>query len=125
MQRVQRPKPPGERVASTEELVEDRRRCLAARPRRLAAAPVENAGNLCAMLRAFAGWRECSACGDRVLFCDENLKTDTRFLCGRCEARREAMGARCKPSLPARAALLLRGLFSTANDNGKAVPNAA
>jgi hypothetical protein len=108
-----RSKRPRERVATPAELAEDRRRCLAAKAK---AAPAQE-GNLCACLVTFAAWRTCNGCGARVLFVNEQARTTGKFACGRCDERREAMGEKCKPSLPARAALHLWGSFST-NDNG-------
>ena len=86
------------------------------------------AGNLAAVLVLFARWRPCCACGLRILFVNGQATTEGDFLCGRCEKRREALAAQLRPvqpanlppdpSLPARVALHLRALFSTANDNG-------
>lgn len=80
-----------ERTAPPEELVEDRRRCLAAKEPPTAPAPTDE-GNLCSVLRLFAAWRPCSSCGARVLFVDEQVRTDSAFLCGRCESRRKTLG---------------------------------
>jgi len=133
MRTVPRPKrtAPRERTANTAELDEDRRRCLAAKAKPPTPAPIE--GNLCATLAIFAAWRICSACGALVLFVDELVRTDSKFTCGACDERREALGmqALAEPhleneprdprySLAVRAALHLHVLFSTANDNGEA-----
>ena len=108
-----------ERTATPDELAEDRRRCLAAKAKTPTAPKpaAENEGNLCACLATFAAWRACDACGALVLFVNELARTTGKVVCGRCERRRKALGEQCKPSLPMRAALHLRGLFSTANDN--------
>jgi hypothetical protein len=120
-----------ERTATAAELAEDRRRCLAAKANQPTRAPIE--GNLCACLVTFAAWRPCNGCGARVLFVNEQARTTGKFTCGRCDERREAltMQARAYPHLEneprdplyllaMRAALHLRALFSTANDNGEA-----
>jgi hypothetical protein len=99
---------PRERTATLAELAEDRRRCLAAKAKQ---APVQE-GNLCACLVTFAAWRICNGCGARLLFVNEQARTTGKFVCGRCDERREAMGEKCKPSLPFRAALHLRALLS-------------
>lgn len=88
----------------------------------------EPTANLARTLIYLAAWRPCSACGARVLYVDSAARTDTTFVCGRCEARREALAKQCRPprrrpSLPIRVALHLRELFATANDNrGEARP---
>jgi hypothetical protein len=95
---------------------------------RTATAPAaENAGNLCAVLHLFAAWRTCEGCGLRVLFVNEQARSDGPFICGLCERRREALGRKCRApapeglaSLPVRVALHLRALFATGNDNGVA-----
>ena len=74
--------------------------------------------NLCRTLVFLAAWKSCRSCSARVLYVDEQARTDSEFICGRCDERREAMGKRLsRPSLPLRMALHLRSLFSTANDN--------
>ena len=55
-------------------------------------------GDLTAVLILFAAWRPCTSCGDRVLFVDEEAKTDSPFLCGGCEEHREALGRECRPA---------------------------
>lgn len=64
----------------------------------------DNEGNLVDVLRLFAAWRPCSACGLRVLFVDEQARTDSAFLCGRCERRREDFGRQCRGTFPTRPA---------------------
>jgi hypothetical protein len=49
--------------------------------------PSENKGNMVKTLAFFAAWRSCNSCGTRVLYVDENLRTDTPFVCGHCEKR--------------------------------------
>ena len=44
-------------------------------------------GDLVKVLVAFAAWRPCDACGVLALCVDENLRTDTRRICPRCEER--------------------------------------
>jgi hypothetical protein len=77
--------------------------------------------NICRTLVFLAAWKSCASCGARVLYVDECARTNSDFICGRCDKRREAMGAQARridwPSLPRRAAMRLRSLFSTANDN--------
>jgi len=64
--------------------------------------------NLCRTLVYLAAWKPCASCGSRVLYVDEQARTDSEFLCGPCRDRREAMGKRlARPSLPARAAMHL------------------
>lgn len=78
------------------------------------------AGNLARTLIFLVAWRQCSACGARVLYVDEHARTLSAFHCGRCESRRERLTAQCRPrrpSLPMRAAMHLWGLFATSNDN--------
>jgi hypothetical protein len=36
-----------------------------------------------------AAWRPCNSCEDLVLYVDENARTDTRFICGKCMERAE------------------------------------
>jgi hypothetical protein len=92
--------------------------------------------NLCRTLVFLAERKVCKACGARVLFVDENARTDTNFICGRCDQRREAMGEQAKRAratsrnrrqlpLPSLVRLHLWGLFSTVNDNGKVVVHAS
>ena len=107
-----------ERTATAAELAEDRRRCLAAKTKPPAPSPIE--GNLCACLVTFARWRECCVCGSETLFVDGRCRTDDAFECGLCQGIREDLAKRLRPSLPMRAALHLRALFTTANDNGEA-----
>ena len=105
-----------------------------------------NEGNLVRTLVYLAAWRPCASCGTTVLHVDENARTDTDFICGNCVQRRATLArmfsqirpcrvcgqlsARLidglcyshhaqlvRPSLPERAALHLKALFSTANDN--------
>jgi tRNA A37 N6-isopentenylltransferase MiaA len=104
-----------ERTATPEELEEDRRRCLATRTK-TTPAPIE--GNLCAVLVTFAAWRPCCVCGSLTLYVNENARTDSDFECGLCKEIRESLAKRLRPSLPMLAALHMRALFSTANDNG-------
>lgn len=64
----------------------------------------DNEGNLVDVLRLFAAWRPCSACGFRVLFVDEQARTDSDFVCGGCERRQEALGRDCRATFPPRPA---------------------
>jgi hypothetical protein len=74
--------------------------------------------NLCRTLVYLADWKPCGSCGSRVLYVDEQARTDSEFICGACREHREALGKRLtRPSLPRRAALHLRSLFTTGNDN--------
>ena len=113
-----------ERTATPEELAEDRRRCLAAR----AKPRPKLEGDLCRALVFLADWKHCEACGASMLFVDENARTDTKFICGRCDERRENLGEQAKLAraasrprrpLPSRMGLHLWDLFSMANDNRK------
>ena len=84
--------------------------------------PATDEGNLCAVLRLFAAWRTCGACGLRVLFVDERAQHEGTFYCGRCLARTEALAESCRPkvrppTIMERAVLHLHGLLATANDN--------
>jgi hypothetical protein len=98
-------------VATPAELADERQRWL----RATAPKPIE--GNLVKTLKTFADWRTCDTCGDRALYVDENLRTDTRFTYGRCQARQEELGRSLRPSLPTRALPHLRSLFLAMNDN--------
>lgn len=104
-----------ERTATPAELEEDRRRCLAARMKPPTPAPIE--GNLCAVLVRFAAWRLCCVCGSPTLYVNENTRTDSDFECGLCKGNRESLAKRLRQSLPTRAALHVRALFSTAIGN--------
>ena len=108
-----------ERTVSPEELEEDRRRCLAARTKPPAAA---QEGNLCACLVTFAAWRKCCVCSRPVLYVDARCRTAGDVECPTCQGIREDLARRLRPPMPTRAALHLRALFTTANDNG-AVPS--
>jgi hypothetical protein len=100
--------------ATPEELEDERRRWeRATRP-----APIE--GNLCACLVMLARWCPCCVCGSLTLYANERARTDGDFECGVCVEIRETLAKRLRPSLPLRAALHLRTLFSTANDNHEA-----
>ena len=47
-------------------------------------------GNMVKMLVYLASWRPCNSCGERVLYIDDNnARTDTQFVCGRCLERAE------------------------------------
>jgi hypothetical protein len=114
-----------ERTATPEELAEDRRRCLAANAKP-ATPPPPQEGNLCACLVTFAAWRHCCTCGSLVLFVNAQAGTDGDFECGLCEQIRENLSTRLRRmSLPIRAALHLRALFTTANDNRRQVSHAS
>ena len=107
-----------ERTATPAELEEDRRRCLAAKSKPPTPAPTE--GNLVKCLVVFAAWRKCCVCGSLTLFVDGRCRTDDDFECGFCQGIREDLAKRLRPPMPMRAALHLRSLFSTANDNHEA-----
>jgi hypothetical protein len=51
--------------------------------------PSTDEGNMVKTLVFLATWRPCSSCGERVLYVDDNARTDTRFVCGRCLERAE------------------------------------
>jgi hypothetical protein len=55
----------------------------------------DESGNMVKMLTFLAAWRPCNSCGARVLYVDENARTDTQFVCGHCEecAKRELASA--------------------------------
>jgi hypothetical protein len=74
------------RKASLEELEEDRRRCLAAKAPEPEPKPEPTEGNLCGALVLLARWRKCSVFDARVLFVNEQARTDGEFICGGCEA---------------------------------------
>jgi hypothetical protein len=59
-----------------------------------------------------------------VLFVNSQALTDGDFECGLCQRIHEALAERLRPSLPLRAALHLRALFATANDNRRVVSHA-
>ena len=46
-------------------------------------------GNLTKVLTMFAAWRRCRACGARVLYVNEDARTDGDFICGSCEKRQD------------------------------------
>lgn len=119
MRTVPRPNRPRERTATQAELAEDRRRCLAAKVKP-APKPETTEGNLCACLVTFAAWRKCCCCARPVLYVDARCRTDADVECPMCQSIREDLAERLRPSLPMRAALHLRALFSTANDNHEA-----
>ena len=76
--------------------------------------------DLAACLIALARWRKCSACGRLVLFVNEQARSDGDVECGACQKIRENLASKLRPSLLMRAALHLRALHSTANDNNHA-----
>ena len=121
MKNVPRPKRPRERVATAAELADEAARCRRAREAQRAPAPPQE-GNLCACLVLMARWRKCCVCGSETLFVDERGRSDGDFECGLCKGIREDLAKRLRPSLPMRAAMHLRALFSTANDNHEARP---
>jgi hypothetical protein len=83
-------------------------------------APALSDANLAATLVLFARWRKCCCCGRPVLYVDARCKTDSDVECPTCVEVREHLAKRLRrTSLPVRAALHLRALFSTSNDNGK------
>ena len=51
--------------------------------------PFTDEGNMVKMLVFLATWRPCNSCGERVLYIDDNARTDTQFVCGRCLERAE------------------------------------
>jgi hypothetical protein len=53
--------------------------------------------NLIAILTQFAAWRPCSLCRDLVLFVDEQAKTTSPFVCGRCGERQANLGKKYLP----------------------------
>jgi hypothetical protein len=82
------------------------------------AKPASPEGDLCACMVTFARWRKCAVCGSLTLYVNSQARTDDDFECGLCQVIRENLAKRLRrTSLPARAALHLWGLFSTANDN--------
>ena len=104
-----------ERTATPQELAEDRRRCLTAKAK---PAPVPSQeGNLCACLVTFAAWRECCCCSRPVLYVRADCRATGDVECPTCQGIRENLVKRLRRSLPMRAALHLRALFATANDN--------
>ena len=46
-------------------------------------------GNMVKALAFLASWRHCKACGALALYVDHNARTDTPFICGKCEAHAE------------------------------------
>jgi len=111
-----------ERTATPAELEEDRRRCLAAKTKPPTPAPAQE-GNLCAVLVTFAAWRKCCVCGSETLYVNEQARTDGDFECGLCVEIRENLAKRLRQTpLPARVAMHLHALWSTANDNHEARP---
>jgi hypothetical protein len=73
--------------------------------------------DLCACLVAFARWRKCCVCGSETLYVNDQARSDTDFECGLCQRIREDLAKKLRPPLPLRAALHLRSLHCTANDN--------
>jgi len=114
--RSKRTAPPS-RVATPEELADEAQRWE--RAREAQQAPIES--NLCACLVMLGRWRRCCCCGSLVLFVNEQARADGDVECGLCVKIRESLAKRLRPSLPMRAALHLRALFSTGNDNGVAL----
>jgi hypothetical protein len=57
-------------------------------------APIE--ANLVKTLLVLSQWKPCSACGARTLYVNEQAKTDTPFVCGACEERRESLAKQCR-----------------------------
>jgi hypothetical protein len=109
-----------ERTASPTELAEDTERCRRAREAHRPLAPVQE-GNLVKCLVVFARWRQCCTCQSLVLYVNANARTTGDVECKTCIGLREDLARRlrpARPSLPMRAALHLRALFSTGNDNG-------
>lgn len=76
----------------------------------------EQEGNLCKMLTVFAAWRPCDACGALTLFCDADLRTTGRYICGPCEAHVANILAdkrQLRPTFHDRVAAHLRALLGT------------
>jgi len=124
MRTVARPKKtaPRERTATPAELADEAARCRRAREAQRAPAPAQE-GNLCACLVTLARWRRCCTCQSLVLFVNANARATGDVECKTCVDIREDLARRlrpARPSLPMRAALHLRALFSTANDNHEA-----
>jgi hypothetical protein len=46
--------------------------------------PSTDEGDMLKTLVFLATWRPCNSCGERVLYIDDNARTDTQFVCGRC-----------------------------------------
>lgn len=94
--------------------------------------PPEPAGNLASVLVLFARWRRCCVCRAPVLFVNGQCGTDGDVECPTCTGIREELARKLRPvqpanlhlapSLPARVALRLRALWSTANDNATVRP---
>jgi len=115
---------PRERVATAEELADEDRRWQAARAKPAQATKPQE-GNLAAVLVMFARWRRCCCCQALVLYVGANARATGDVECPTCIGIREDLARRlrpARPSLPMRAALHLRALFSTANDNHEARP---
>jgi hypothetical protein len=74
-------------------------------------------GDLCACLVTFARWRKCCVCCSETLYVNSQAQTDGDFECGLCQRIREDLAKKLRPPLPLRAALHLRSLHCTANDN--------
>jgi hypothetical protein len=91
-------------------------------------APVENEGDLVKVLVVFARWRKCCCCSRSLLFVDALCRTDADVECPTCQAVREGLALRLRPSnshqmsLPDRVALHVKALLFIANDNGEARP---
>jgi hypothetical protein len=83
----------------------------------------DDEGNLVKVLVLFGRFRRCSCCGRPVLYVNARCRTDDDDVeCPTCQGIREDLARRLRPPMPTRAALHLRALFTTANDNG-AVPS--
>ena len=106
-----------ERTATPEELRDEAERCRRAREKARQGTEPEPEGNLVKCLVTFARWRKCCVCGSETLYVNEQARTDGDFECKLCVDIRDRLAKRLRPSLPMRAALHLRSLFSTANDN--------
>jgi hypothetical protein len=114
-----------ERTATPEELRDDAERCRHAREKARQVAEPEPESNLVKCLVTFARWRKCCVCGSETLFVNSQARTEGDFECGLCQRTREDLAESLRPSLPMRAALHLRALFSTANDNSREVAHAS
>jgi hypothetical protein len=124
MQTVPRPKKtaPRSRCATPLELADEARRWERAREAQRAPTPApETQSNLCAVLVTFAAWRRCCTCQSLVLYVNANARATGDVECPTCIGVREDLAKRLRrPSLPMRAALHLRALFATSNDNHEA-----
>jgi len=82
--------------------------------------------NLLRLLILVGAWRRCWSCGTLVLYVDENARTDSAFVCGECQDRRQRFGQECLRAAHGRFSGIKRWFtFMPANDNARPLVMAA